>query len=94
MLVITKNSEKHDKGRKLLLIEQSHNIKTVQVNMSTRKFKRKKIEKFVKSNAILFETFAGFCVAPLDKLGKKVLKGGDRRVRIFSAHNNWWALRK
>ena len=19
------------------------------------------------------------------------LKGGDRRVRIFSAHNNWWA---
>ena len=22
------------------------------------------------------------------------LKGGDRRVRIFSAHNNWWATRK
>ena len=21
-----------------------------------------------------------------------VLKGGDRRVRIFSAHNNWWAI--
>ena len=21
----------------------------------------------------------------------KLLKGGDRRVRIFSAHNNWWA---
>ena len=21
----------------------------------------------------------------------KPLKGGDRRVRIFSAHNNWWA---
>ena len=20
-----------------------------------------------------------------------MLKGGDRRVRIFSAHNNWWA---
>ena len=20
------------------------------------------------------------------------LKGGDRRVRIFSAHNNWWAI--
>ena len=20
-----------------------------------------------------------------------LLKGGDRRVRIFSAHNNWWA---
>ena len=20
-----------------------------------------------------------------------ILKGGDRRVRIFSAHNNWWA---
>ena len=19
------------------------------------------------------------------------IKGGDRRVRIFSAHNNWWA---
>ena len=22
------------------------------------------------------------------------LKRGDRRVRIFSAHNNWWSLRK
>ena len=22
---------------------------------------------------------------------EKSLKGGDRRVRIFSAHNNWWA---
>ena len=22
---------------------------------------------------------------------EEVLKGGDRRVRIFSAHNNWWA---
>ena len=22
---------------------------------------------------------------------KNTLKGGDRRVRIFSAHNNWWA---
>ena len=20
-----------------------------------------------------------------------LLKGGDRRVRIFSVHNNWWA---
>ena len=30
----------------------------------------------------------------LDKKGTAeacVLKGGDRRVRIFSAHNNWWA---
>ena len=22
----------------------------------------------------------------------EILKGGDRRVRIFSAHNNWWAI--
>ena len=22
----------------------------------------------------------------------KILKVGDRRVRIFSAHNNWWAI--
>ena len=22
---------------------------------------------------------------------RATLKGGDRRVRIFSAHNNWWA---
>ena len=21
----------------------------------------------------------------------EILKGGDRQVRIFSAHNNWWA---
>ena len=27
----------------------------------------------------------------LAQLWTKSLKGGDRRVRIFSAHNNWWA---
>ena len=27
----------------------------------------------------------------LKKYVKEDLKGGDRRVRIFSAHNNWWA---
>ena len=27
----------------------------------------------------------------LYNLSTEDLKGGDRRVRIFSAHNNWWA---
>ena len=25
------------------------------------------------------------------RISRGTLKGGDRRVRIFSAHNNWWA---